>query len=304
MKRFLGTPFGLAVLGLLVLAGWAVWSAHPFEGAVARHVRSSSIYVVPDAGATVDQTAAAHIIGNRRLVVAFLSPGADYGDECDGVKNAADNTIVLFVKVEKDELDHYGCSNFPGGDDENFGKAFVAETIIASGADQFVHQPLEALKVIAINYDELVKAGIVPDGTRSIDPSLPRYLIAGAAVFAVLAGSAALYLVGRRLGGMAARRRAHLESTSDERDSVEAKTGVLAKQIIDLDGHYSRGTPDFRRKYRKLAADYADLSTGLRDSTVARAGLDKQVTRLTEQARSLTDTVTTPPRKAKKKAAK
>lgn len=289
MKRILGTPFGLALLGLLVLAGWAVWSAGVFDDAVARQVRSSSVYVAPNAGVDVDQTAAEHVIGNRRLVVVFLAPGADPGDECDAVQDATDDTIVVFLQPKDDEFDHYGCSSFPGGDDENFGKGFVAETNIASGADQFLRKPLDAVKVIAVNYDSLVKAGMIPDGSRTISPSLPRYLIAGAAVLAVLVGATALYFTGRRVARLAAGHRARLDAASDARGSVNVEAAVLAKQIIELDRRYSRATPDFRRKYRKLAGEYADLITDLTADT-ADTNLGERVSALTDRARSLATT--------------
>lgn len=284
MKRLITTPFGLAVAALLVLAGWAVWTAGVFDGAVARQVRSSSVYIAPSV--ELDQAAAERVIGNRRLVVAFLEPDADPGEECDDVGNAADDTLVLFLQVVDGEFDQYGCAQFPGGDDENFGKAFVAETQIASGADQFAADPLTALKVIVVNYDGLVKAGMIPDGSRTIDPSLPRYLIAGGAVFAVLAGAGTLYVAGRRFGRLAATRQDEATSVEDERGALHARVAVLAKYVIELDERYPEADRNFQRKYRTLAADYAKLV-----ADVTGAGKDKtghaKVAMLTRRARAL-----------------
>lgn len=286
--RNLRTPFGLAVLGLLVLAAWATWTAGIFDGPLARQVRVNSIYTAP--GVELDHEEAERIIGNRRLVVAFLAPGTDLADACDDTEGAADSTIVLLLSRGDDEdWDRYGCSHFPGGDDENFGKAFVAETQIASGIDQFVDQPLEALKVVAVNYDGLVRAGIVPDGARTISPSLPRYLIAGAAVIAVISGAIALYVGSRRVGRLAAAHREERAAASDVRGSLNARAAVLAAKIIELDRRYPKADRTFQRKYRKLAADYTELVGDLTAEDVDPA-LDKRVDALTDRACDLTRT--------------
>lgn len=281
----LRTPFGLAVLGLLVLAGWATWSAGIFDGPLAREVRVNSIYTAP--GVELDRDAAERIIGNRRLVVAFMAPGADLADACDDTEGAAESTIVLLLSRDGDDWDRYGCSDFPGGDDENFGKAVVAETTIASGTDQFVDQPLEALKVVAVNYDGLVKAGIVPDGARTISPSLPRYLIAGAAVIGVLGGAVALFVGSRRVGRLAAAHREERDAASDVRGSLNARAAVLASKIIELDRRYPKADKTFQVKYRKLAADYTELVEALTAEDVD-PGLGRRVDALTDRAGDLT----------------
>lgn len=295
MKRFLGTPFGLAVVALLVLAGWAVWTAGIFDGPAAKEVRSSSVYVAP--GVDVDKAAAEKIIGNRRLVVVFLDRGADLAEGCDDTSGAADGTLVLLLSPGDGEFEHYGCAHFPGDDDENFGKAFAAEMRIAGGADQFHDRPLEALKVIAVNYDSLVKAGAVPDGARTISPSLSRYLVAVAAVVAVLGGAITMYVVGRRAGRLAAGHRAERDAAADASSSLSAKAAVLAKQIIDLDARFPRADKDFQRKYRQLAADYAELAADLTDGE-AQPSLRPKVEALSTRAHNL---ATTPPNRRRKK---
>ncbi|MEE3919851.1 hypothetical protein V2I01_20870 [Micromonospora sp. BRA006-A] len=95
-----------------------------------------------------------------------------------------------------EDWDTYGCSRLGGDGPRDLGRAMVAETTISRGADAFVDRPVEALKVIVLNYDRLVRAGLVPDGARTISPSLPRYLLAGGAV----AGSSPV----RRCSGWAA----------------------------------------------------------------------------------------------------
>lgn len=296
MKRFFATPFGLAVVALLVLAGWATWTAGIFDGPVAKEVRSSSVYVAP--GLDIDKAAAEKIIGNRRLVVVFLDRGADLSEGCDDTSGAADGTLVLLLSPGDDEFERYGCAHFPGDDDENFGKAFVAETRIAGGVDQFTDRPLEALKVIAVNYDSLVKAGVVPDGARTISPSLPRYLVAVAAVVAVVGGAVTMWVVGRRAGRLAAGHRAERDAAADARSSLNAKAAVLARQIIDLDGRYPRADNEFRGKYRQLAADYAELARDLTDGEV-EPELGPKVDGLTTRARALAEK-SGKPRRSKK----
>lgn len=259
------SPFGFAVLGLLVLAGWAAWSAGLFDGAIASQVRSNSVYVAP--GVRVDVAAAERIIGNRKLVAVFLDKDGDLSAACKETKDAADNTLVMLFKPGDGEWDHYGCSNFGDIDNnpDDFGHAMVAENTAPDGADQFLDRPLEAVKVVAVNYDSLVKAGIVPDGPRTIQPSGARYLLAVVAVLAVVGGAVTVYVVGRRVGRLAARHQRADETLSDERASLNAKVGVLAQRIIELD----RGTST--REHRRLAADYADLARDLAADTGADA---------------------------------
>ncbi|WP_189082962.1 hypothetical protein, partial [Mangrovihabitans endophyticus] len=201
LRRWFGTPYGLGVLGCLMLAGWAAWSGGLLDGPVARQVRASSVYAAPGAG--VDRAAAQRIIGNRRLAVLLLAPGGDVRARCDDAQRATKGLVVVALSPGGDGFDTYGCSRLPGGDDENFGKSYVTEARITDGIDEFPDRPLEAVKVIVVNYDLLVRAGIVPDGARTVSPSLPRYLVAVAAVAAVLAGAAGVWAAGRRAARLA-----------------------------------------------------------------------------------------------------
>ena len=293
MTRFLANPFGLATLGCLILAGWALWSGGILDGPMARQVRSSSVYAAPGTG--LDPAAAERVIGNRRLVVLNLAPGADLRAGCDKVRHAAQGTLVLVISRDNDEFSTYGCALLPGVKDENFGKAAAAETTIGSGIDSFADRPLEAIKVIAVNYDSLVRAGVVPDGARTISPSLPRYLIAAAAILAVLAGATMIYIGGRRAGRLADARRRRREAGTDARSVLNAGAAGLAQQIIDLDQQYAlagrakatRKQRDFAKQYRKLTGDYTDLLKSIA-TTDDPATLTKQVEALTERGRRLT----------------
>jgi hypothetical protein len=294
LRRFLGTPFGVAVLGCLVLAGWALWSGGVLDGPIAKQLRSSSVYAAP--GVDLDQAAAERIIGNRRLVVAILEPGADLRDACHSVDPAAEGTVALMLSRDGDEFGKYGCALFPDRDDENFGKAFVAESMIGTGADQFADRPLDALKVVAVNYDRLVKAGTVPDGARTVSPSLPRFLIAAVAIATVLAGAAMIFLGSRRAGRLAANRRERRDSAGDARSALSAGAAVLAQRIIDLDRQYGRRRAGdertkFDRKYRTLVSDYTELLSAIAVADarhdVVPDGLAERVEALNERARKL-----------------
>lgn len=284
MKRFLGTPFGLATVGCLLLAGWALWTGGILDGTIARQVRGSSVYAAPGTG--LDTTAAAKVIGNRRLVVVLLEPGADLRKACRSIGRATPNTVALVLSRDDDEFDHYGCASLPGGDDENFGKSFVAETRISVGVDQYADRPLEAVKIAAVNYDQLVRAGIVPDGARAITPSLPRYLVAAAALAAVVLGSAFIYLTGRRSARLATRRRDRRDTATDERAALTAATGTLAQQLIDLDTRLGHRDSPATKRYRELTADYTHLLADLTTGDDVRA-LTTRVEALSRRAHSL-----------------
>jgi hypothetical protein len=286
LVRLLTTPFGLAALGCVLLAGWALWSGGILDGPVARQVRSSSVYAAPGTG--LDRAAAERVIGNRRLVVLLLGTGADLRAGCHSVRRAADGTLVLVMSRDGDGYRTYGCARLPGATGRTIGKAAAAETTIGEGVDGFADRPLEAMKVIAVNYDLLVKAGLVPDGARTISPSLPRYLIAAAAILAVLLGTVGVYAAGRRAGRLAAARRARSVAAGDQRSALSAAAGVLAQQIIDLDEQYSRPTIRKSRKqreYRQFTLDYFDLlgSAG----TAGTAELTERIEQLSARGRAL-----------------
>ncbi|MER7277135.1 hypothetical protein ABT369_22085 [Dactylosporangium sp. NPDC000244] len=281
MRRWIATPFGLAVLACLALAGWAAWSGGALDGPIARQVRTQSVYADPGTG--LDVAAAERVIGNRRLVVILLRPGADLRDACHAVEHAADGTLVLVISRKTDGYDRYGCSQLPGSGDEHFGDAFVAESVIGEGIGPFADRPLDAVKVIAVNYDKLAKADVVPADARTISPSLPRYLVAAAAVGSVLAGSAVLYFGARRAGRLAAARRERRERATDGRTVLSAAMAAVAQQIVDLDGA-PKQTKTARKRFRAAAADYSEL---LEDVAAADRRGDEDFTRFTERAEGI-----------------
>jgi len=268
--------YGVALLACLVLAGWALWSGGLFDGPAARAVRTGSVYAAP--GVPLDTAAAERVIGNRRLVVIFLDRGADLRKGCESVRHAAAGTVVILLSPEDDEWDTYGCAQLPGADDETFGKAFVAESVLPRGVDQFGDRPLEAVKVIAVNYDMLVRSGTVPDGARTVSPSLPRYLVAAGALLGVVVGAGALHLAARRIGRAAAARQETRLAAADARSRLRAAAADLAQRIIDLDG---RGP-----EAKALAVAYTDLLADIADAEGRDdAALTARVEALNERAR-------------------
>ncbi len=91
----LATPFGLATLCCLILAGWALWAGGILDGAAASAVRTSSVYAA--SGVDLDVATAQKIVGNRRLVVIFARPGTDLRGGCHAVRRAAAGTLVLLL---------------------------------------------------------------------------------------------------------------------------------------------------------------------------------------------------------------
>jgi hypothetical protein len=290
LRRLL-TPFSFGVLGCLFLAGWALWSGGVLDGPIAREVRTSSVYVAP--GVELDEAAAERIIGNRRLVVVMLAPDADLRAGCQEVTRAAAGTVVLLLKPDGDGYDHYGCALVPGYDGENFGRAFVTELRISRGIDAFPGQPLEAVKMVVLNYDLLVKAGTIPDGARTVSPSLPRYLVAGAAVLAVCVGSTVAYAAARQAGRRTARYLARREALADLRAQLAASISVLAAQLIELDRYYPKPDTVNGRRYRKLAAEYLTLldtfATTIDSDEVTVTRLIRRAETLSARCRMLAD---------------
>ncbi|KKK06783.1 hypothetical protein LQ51_06230 [Micromonospora sp. HK10] len=285
LGRLVGTGFGRAVLACLALAGWALWSGGLLDGPVARHVRVSSVYAAP--GVDLDRAAAERVVGNRRLVVLLMAPGADLREACADTERTTQGTLVLAMSRDGEDWDTYGCSRVGGDSPRDIGRSLVAETVISQGADAFVDRPIEALKVIVLNYDRLVRTGLLPDGARTINPSLPRYLLAGGAVVGVVAGAAALWLGGRRAGRLADARRAVRDARADERAALGAATAVLAQQIIDLD----RAGGPVGPAYRRLAGDYVGLLDEVSDPTSGGSvgRLRERVEELSRRAADLAD---------------
>lgn len=142
LKPLLSTPFGLAVVGLVLLSGWSLWTAGVADNDLQHAARSGSVFA--DAGVELDTEAAAEVIGNRRLFVAFLRPGADLGAACEELEGPAEGTQALLPSragADAEDYDSCGCSQLPGADDENLGKAYVAEAVIIRGIDAFVDRP-------------------------------------------------------------------------------------------------------------------------------------------------------------------
>jgi hypothetical protein len=282
LRDLVGTVFGHAVLACLLLGGWALWSGGILDGPIARQVRTSSVYAAP--GVDLDRAAAERVIGNRRLVVLLMAPGTDLRATCDRTRHAAKGTLVLAMSPDGQDWDTYGCAQITRRDDRDLGQAIVAETTIGQGVDSFPDRPLEALKVVTLNYDRLVRAGTIPDGARTISPSLPRYVLAGAAVGGVMAAAAVLWFGGRRVGRLEDVRRRRRDERADERAVLSAAVAVLAQQIVDLDQPYAQRGKRARRTYARLAGDYARL---LDDVTALDDADDTGVRRLHERVRAL-----------------
>ncbi|QFU89670.1 hypothetical protein [Amycolatopsis sp. YIM 10] len=274
-ERYRGRGNGLFLVALavcVVLACWGLWTGGVFDDDLQSDLRVSSVHI--GEGTDIDEQAAERIVGNRRLVVAWLPQGEDLEDACDELEGPAAGTVGLLLSPAGDEYDTYGCVQMAGADDEGFGRAYVAESQLPSGVDEFVDSPLDALKVVVVNYDSLVRAKTIPDGTRTIVAPLPRFLIAGGALAGVVLGASALYLVSRGAGRLTAarlERRAHAE---DARTRLGAAAAVVAGRLLSLDAEYTRRKPQlsakqrtkFDKDYGTLAARYAEVLPEVHDA--------------------------------------
>src|ERR1044071_1600173 len=139
LGRVVFTPFGFATMGCLLLLGWALWTGGIADGPIAKQVRVSSVYAAP--GVELDTAAAERIIGNRRLVVVMMEPGARLRDGCDEVRRAAAGSVVILLSHDDDDYDTYGCSLIKRTDKE-LGRAAVVELTMTDGIDEFHDRPL------------------------------------------------------------------------------------------------------------------------------------------------------------------
>lgn len=266
MRRIFGSltaPYRWVLVGCLVLAGWLLWTAGPFDSAMAKDLRTSSVYA--DGSFQLDTAAAERAIGNRRLAVVFLDTN-DSGRACQTCKDLngpADGVLLAIVYREKAELTDYGCSLLPAAADENFGKSFVAETEIANGIAGFADQPLDAVKIMAVQYDALANAGIVPQDARVIYASAPRYLLALIALAAVFGGAGLIYFLGRRAGRTVADAEDAAAAANDQHVALNARLAGIAARILRLDNRYAL----LRKKFGDAATTTApaDISRFMSD---------------------------------------
>ncbi|MGI8417893.1 MAG: hypothetical protein ACR2P2_17155 [Nakamurella sp.] len=240
LKSALTTPYRLVLLACVVLAGWSLWSAGIFEGTIASDIRTASVYA--DASYGLDIPAAERAIGNRRLAVIFLntSDGGVASQTCKDLDRAADGVLLVIMYRDGTDLQDYGCSLLPGAaDDANFGNSFVAESEIGNGTDGFAARPLDAVKILATQYDSLARADIVPHDARVIRSSAPRYLLAFIALAAVIAGAALIYFVARRAGRLVADAEDTEVATRDAHVALNARMAGIATRILQLDDRYA-----------------------------------------------------------------
>ncbi|MBE7161974.1 MAG: hypothetical protein INR72_12075 [Williamsia herbipolensis] len=254
------------VAALLAVGGWSVWSAGLFESSIATQLRTSSVWADPSLG--LDTAAAERLIGDRRLVVIVRAEGAteSESDLCDDLSRAVDGTVALILTAEPDDWDAYGCQYLFDGDDE-IGRAAVVETQISGGTGAFPGRPLDAIKVSVINYDLLVTLDRIPSDARSFAPPLPRYLLAAAAIAAVLVGAGTLWLLSRRYGRQLAVRAEQLTDSSDDRAALSATMSSIARELLGLEADTSanrdRRDAAFRR-YLRLTSTVTRLD-GIED---------------------------------------
>lgn len=265
---------GLDVMLLVLMLGLgltSLWGAGVFDSEIAQDVRVSNVYV--DDGVDLDEQQAEKIVGNRHLVIVYVAGKLNGPAICDDLQSVADGSIVMIVDQE---LHSYGCALLPGRDEENFGKAYVAETTMRYGIRTLADDPLAATKAMVSNFDTLVTAGIAPQEARAITPPLSRFIIAGIALGTVVLAALTSHLRSRRLAHLQAdalERRATARGRLAERDTALASAGT---RILALDEKYrdTSSIPEkdltaaktrFLRDYARAIATYTDLNARVTD---------------------------------------
>lgn len=285
------TLFGL----MLALAVACLWGAGIFDSAIEKDVRVSNVYV--EDGVAVDEHAVEEVVGNRHLVIVYLDGelGERGGEVCDDVESVAEGSIVAIVD---ESLDMYGCALIPGRDDENLGKAYVAESVLGYGVEALERDPQEAAKVMVSNFDTLIAAGLAPQEARAIDPPFSRFIIAGIAIALVVLGALVMHLRGRRVAHLQAEaleRRAAARGRLAERDTALASAGT---RILELDEKYRQtkalGKKDissqdtrFMLEYGRAITKYTELNARAIDHEPDEAELQEQLDEIEKLSRTL-----------------
>lgn len=287
VKTAFGLPYRILVVLFLctVLAGYSLWAAGITDSAVAKDVRGSSVYV--GATWTIDQPAAEAVVGNRRLVVMFIDEPRP-SPACDDVGRAAAGTLAVIVYRDRDDptdTDIYGCSLIPGlTADENLGRAAVVETKISAGAEGMV-EPIDLLKVVAANFDNLVRLDYLPGDARSIEASAPRYLLAFTALGAVVLGAAAAWFLGRRAGRELADHEGEGTELADRRAELDAELAGLAGQLLRTVD--DPGAARDRDRINEMFSRFGDLSRSI--GRIGSLPDDEQPALLVQATRQLAD---------------
>ena len=287
-KRLLRKGETWVMIACLALGLVSAATSGVFDDPIQKDIRVSNVYVAP--GVDVDEAKAEGIVGNRALVIVYLRGKlGDRGrDVCESLKGIAKGS---FVGIVDDDLRMYGCSLLPGADDENFGKAYVAESLMRSGISWVADDKIQSARTMASTYDRLVSAGVAPQEAREIRAPFAHYLVAIIALATALIGSLAIYLRGRRLGHAfadAAVSDAELRGKAQRRDAALASLGVrlleadetiqgiLAKPITQRTAGEQRRLKTFTR----LTAAYNDLNDRARDTEADAADLDDQLSNI------------------------
>ncbi|WP_153506589.1 cation:proton antiporter [Cumulibacter manganitolerans] len=285
LTRWLARGEAWLMIACVALGIVAVSGAGVLDDDIQRDIRLSNVYVAP--GVDVEEAAAERIVGNRNLVVVYLD--GDLGDRgsgvCDSLSGIAKGS---FVAILDEDLDMYGCSLLPGADEENLGKAYVAETVMRFGVEMVAEEKIQSARVLASSYDRAVAAGLAPQEAREIRAPFARYLVAAIALGTALVGSLAVYWRGRRLGHAfadATLADAGLRGRRLQRDAALASVGVRLLEADDViraiaaKPHDERTAGDRRRlaTFERLASSYSRLHERTQQEDAEPAELDAQL---------------------------
>lgn len=190
-------------------------------------------------------------------MIVVRAAGASSGarDACRDLDSAAAGTVVVILTAKADDWATYGCQYLFDQDDD-FGRAAVIEERISTGVGAFPSRPLDAVKTIVVNYDLLVAFDRIPDDARTFRPSLPRYLLAGAALAAVVLGALGIWWAARRAGRSLGATAAADQVDSDHRAVLSTAMTAIAHGLLRLDsgpGAERTGRHDLFGRYLAIA---------------------------------------------------
>ncbi|MEJ7650152.1 MAG: hypothetical protein WKF57_14140 [Nakamurella sp.] len=249
------------VVALLAIGGWALVTGGVFDSPVAHTVRSASIWSDPAVG--LDDAAARQVIGDRRLVIVVRAANATPSarDACRDLDAAAEGTVVVILTAEADDWATYGCQYLFDSDDD-LGRAAVIEERVSTGVGAFPGRPLDAVRTIVVNYDLLVAFDRIPGDARTFRPSLPRYVLAGAALAAVVFGAVGIWWAARRAGRSLGATAAVDQVDSDHRAVLSTAMTAIAHGLLRVDsrpGEDGTGRNDLFGRYLAIAGRIAEF---------------------------------------------
>lgn len=259
-RRRSTSPFRLALVAGIMLAGWLVWPqiTLPFSSVapIISTLQSDSVFI--EDGATVPADTAERVretLGRRPAAMIVLAQNSAFTDRpldiCTAVADHLDDVEVMVSRVGKGFVTQCQGSDLPvlvDGDGFDAGLGSSLDRMTWMFDDDIPGQAEQ----LALLMDAAVKGGRLADTERTFSAPATAWLAAGGIVVAVIGGAVLLFW-GVRTGGriVMERRRRRAELTARYAD-VDAVVSEAALALLDIDPQ----DPDRTAAAARLAADY------------------------------------------------